>query len=80
MNTSAKAKAIDRGIHVVQTLETLTQEYFDKICEKLYYGDKRISKADLFVIRATVGPITFDQFSHYIDSMGEYTLDESDPE
>lgn len=58
-------------------LEYQTQKYFDNICEDLSYGDRRIRKDDLFLVRSTLGPITYNNFVAYVESMGIYTLDET---
>lgn len=64
---------MERGEEVTQILETLTQEYFDNICVQLS-ANKTIYPMDLTVVRSTLGPITFNQFVHYVESMGEYDI------
>ena len=65
----------NRHKEVVDILETLTQEYFDNICIQIS-SNKTIYPMDLAVIKQTLGPITFYQFTAYVESMGEYTLSE----
>lgn len=62
--------------YIVDILEAETQDYFENIAEQIARKtDKVIDSERAQVIRATLGPITFNQFVSYINDNTEFEVE-----